>query len=37
MQKHLVVSPAPSAVNIEVVVTPRGLKLWLQPADELKP
>ena len=29
MQKHLVVSPAHSAVNVEVVITPRGLKLWL--------
>ena len=29
MQKHLVISPANSAVNVEVVVTPRGLKLWL--------
>jgi zinc protease len=29
MQKHIVVSPAESTVNVEVVVTPRGLKLWL--------
>jgi zinc protease len=29
MQKHLVVSPAHSAVNVEVVETPRGLKFWL--------
>src|SRR5579871_3331811 len=28
MQKHLVVSPAQSAVNVDVVVTPRGLKFW---------
>ena len=28
MQKHLVVSPAHSAVNVEVVQTPRGLKFW---------
>ena len=28
MQKHLVVSPAHSAVNVEVVETPRGLKFW---------
>ena len=29
MQKHLAVSPPHSAVNVDVVVTPRGLKLWL--------
>jgi len=29
MQKHIAVSPAHSAVNVEVVTTPRGLKLWL--------
>ena len=29
MQKHLAVSPSHSAVNVEVVTTPRGLKLWL--------
>ena len=28
MQKHLVVSPAQSAVNVGIVVTPRGLKVW---------
>jgi zinc protease len=29
MQKHLAVSPPRSAVNVDVVVTPRGLKFWL--------
>ncbi len=29
MQKHLAVSPSHSAVNVDVVVTPRGLTLWL--------
>src|SRR6516225_535515 len=29
MQKHLAVSPSHSAVNVDVVVTPRGLKFWL--------
>ncbi len=28
MQKHIVVSPAQSAVNVGVIVTPRGLKVW---------
>ena len=28
MQKHIVVSPAPSAVNVATVVTPRGLQFW---------
>src|SRR5260370_6392729 len=28
MQKHIVVSPAQSAVNVRIVVTPRGLKVW---------
>jgi zinc protease len=29
MQKHIAISPSPSAVNVDVVTTPRGLKLWL--------
>jgi zinc protease len=29
MHKHLAVSPPDSAVNVDVVVTPRGLTLWL--------
>ena len=29
MHKHLAVSPPVSAVNVDVVVTPRGLTLWL--------
>jgi zinc protease len=32
MQKHLAVSPSHSAVNVDVVVTPRGLKFWLVPS-----
>jgi zinc protease len=29
MQKHLTLSPSHSAVNVDVVTTPRGLTLWL--------
>ena len=29
MQKHLAASPSHSAVNVDVVTTPRGLKFWL--------
>ena len=29
MQKHLALSPSHSAVNVDVVTTPRGLTLWL--------
>ncbi|MGH6796976.1 MAG: M16 family metallopeptidase, partial [Roseiarcus sp.] len=29
MQKHFPISPSHSAVNVDVVVTPRGLKFWL--------
>jgi zinc protease len=29
MQKHLALSPSDSAVNVDVVTTPRGLTLWL--------
>src|ERR1700683_5707194 len=29
MQKHIALSPPPSAVNVDVVTTPRGLTLWL--------
>ncbi len=29
MQKHIVVSPAPSAVNVRTLTTPRGLTVWL--------
>jgi zinc protease len=29
MHKHLAVSPPVSAINVDVVVTPRGLTLWL--------
>ncbi len=32
MQKHLAVSPSHSAVNVDVVVSPRGLKFWLVPS-----
>src|SRR5258708_40139320 len=33
MQKHLPVSPSThSAVNVDVVVSPRGLKFWLVPS-----
>src|SRR5580704_3744656 len=32
MQKHFPVSPSHSAVNIDVVVSPRGLKFWLVPS-----
>jgi zinc protease len=32
MQKHLAVSPAHSAVNVDIVVSPRGLKFWLVPS-----
>src|SRR6202789_1576804 len=32
MQKHLAVSPAHSAVNVDVVTSPRGLKFWLVPS-----
>lgn len=32
MQKHLAVSPAYSAVNVDVVVSPRGVKFWLVPS-----
>ena len=28
MQKHIVVSPAETAVNVKTFVTPRGLKVW---------
>ena len=31
MQKHLAVSPSHSAVNVDVVTSPRGLKFWLVP------
>jgi zinc protease len=33
MQKHLAVSPSHSAVNVDVVVSPRGLRFWLVPSD----
>ncbi len=29
MQKHVIVSPAPSAVNVRTLTTPRGLTVWL--------
>ena len=29
MQKHIALSPSQSAVNVDVVTTPRGLTLWL--------
>jgi zinc protease len=32
MQKHLAVSSSHSAVNVDVVVSPRGLKFWLVPS-----
>jgi zinc protease len=32
MQKHFPVSPPHSAVNVNVVVSPRGLKFWLVPS-----
>src|SRR6202167_6153153 len=32
MQKHLAVSPAHSAVNVDVVTSPRGLRFWLVPS-----
>ena len=32
MQKHLAVPPSHSAVNVDVVVSPRGLKFWLVPS-----
>jgi zinc protease len=32
MQKHFPVSPPHSAVNVDVVVSPRGLKFWLVPS-----
>jgi len=32
MQKHLAVQPSHSAVNVDVVTTPRGLKFWLVPS-----
>src|SRR5258707_3885339 len=32
MQKHLAVSTPHSAVNVDVVVSPRGLKFWLVPS-----
>ena len=33
MHKHPDVSSRHSAVNVDVVVTPRGLKLWLVRSD----
>ena len=32
MQKHFPVSPPHSAVNVDVVISPRGLKFWLVPS-----
>jgi zinc protease len=32
MQKHLAVSSSHSAVNVDVVTSPRGLKFWLVPS-----
>ena len=32
MQKHLASSPSHSAVNVDVVTSPRGLKFWLVPS-----
>ena len=32
MQKHLAASTSHSAVNVDVVVSPRGLKFWLVPS-----
>jgi zinc protease len=32
MQKHLAVSSSHSAVNVDVVMSPRGLKFWLVPS-----
>ena len=32
MQKHLAVSTPHSAVNVDVVTSPRGLKFWLVPS-----
>ena len=32
MQKHIASSPPHSAVNVDVVVSPRGLKFWLVPS-----
>jgi zinc protease len=32
MQKHFPVSPPHSAVNVDVVTSPRGLKFWLVPS-----
>jgi zinc protease len=29
MQKHIVIPPAETAVNVKILTTPRGLKLWL--------
>jgi zinc protease len=33
MQKHLAVSSSHSAVNVDVVVSPRGLRFWLVPSQ----
>ena len=33
MQKHFPVSPPHSAVNVDVVISPRGVKFWLVPSN----